>query len=45
MNGGHDYYQDMMIWAMPAAIRGEDIAASVKRGGLVKKIIKAGRKQ
>lgn len=38
---GWDYYQDMMLWALPAAIEGKDLSAPVKRGGLVNRILKA----
>ena len=41
---GADYYQDMMLWAMPAAIAGTDLGDPCKPGGLVDRIIKAGRK-
>ena len=40
--GGHDYYQDMMLWALPAAIHGQDIGGPVKSGGLVDRITEAG---
>ena len=38
---GHDYYQTMMVWSLPAAIRGEDLAGPTKPGGLVDRVIKA----
>ena len=41
MNGGHDYYQDMMIWSLPAAMAGEDLSAPCKSGGLVDRILRA----
>jgi uncharacterized protein (DUF608 family) len=40
---GNDYYQDMMLWSMPAAILGQDFGAPVRRGGLVERIIAAAR--
>jgi uncharacterized protein (DUF608 family) len=43
MNGGHDYYQDMMIWSLPAALKGQDLAGPVEPDGLVSRIIAAGR--
>lgn len=39
---GTDYYQNMMLWALPAALAGEDIAASCRAGGLVRRVIAAG---
>ena len=41
---GNDYYQDMMLWSLPAAIEGEDLAAVSKSGGLVHAIIQAAAK-
>jgi uncharacterized protein (DUF608 family) len=40
---GHDYYQNMMLWALPAAIRRKDISVPMLPGGLVDKVIKAAR--
>ena len=40
---GTDYYQDMMLWALPAALVGEDLQASCAPGGLVDRIIEAGK--
>ncbi|MFV2070587.1 MAG: hypothetical protein ACC645_26770, partial [Pirellulales bacterium] len=40
---GNDYYQDMMLWSLPAAVEGKDFGAPVKRGGLVARIIRAAR--
>ncbi len=39
---GTDYYQNMMLWAAPAAYEGTDIAGLCRPGGLVNRIIKAG---
>jgi len=39
---GNDYYQDMMLWSLPAAIAGQDVSALCKSGGLVDRIIRAG---
>ena len=39
---GTDYYQNMMLWALPAAIAGNDITGPCKSGGLVDRVIKAG---
>lgn len=38
---GNDYYQDMMLWSLPAALKGEDFAAPTRPGGLVDRVIKA----
>ena len=40
---GADYYQDMMLWAVPAALKGERLAAPCKKGGLVDRIIQAAK--
>ena len=39
---GTDYYQDMMLWALPAALHGQDLRASVGEGGLIDRILAAG---
>lgn len=39
---GNDYYMNLMLWAMPAAIHGQDLAGPCKPGGLVDRIIQAG---
>lgn len=41
---GTDYSQDMMLWALPAAIAGTDLAGPCRPGGLVDRIIGAGAK-
>ncbi len=38
---GNDYYQDMMLWSLPAAMAGEDLARTTRPGGLVARIIRA----
>ncbi len=38
---GNDYYQDMMLWSLPAALDGEDLSAPAKPGGLVARIVAA----
>jgi uncharacterized protein (DUF608 family) len=38
---GNDYYQDMMLWSLPAAMAGEDLSAPVKPGGLVNRVLRA----
>jgi len=39
---GTDYYQNMMLWAMPAALSGSDLAASCGPDSLVGRIMDAG---
>lgn len=38
---GNDYYQDMMLWSLPAALEGKDFAGPAKPGGLVDRVRKA----
>jgi hypothetical protein len=38
---GNDYYQDMMLWSMPAAVEGKDFGSPAKPGGLADRIIRA----
>jgi uncharacterized protein (DUF608 family) len=38
---GSDYYQDMMLWSLPAALDGKDFSAPTRPGGLVDRILKA----
>jgi uncharacterized protein (DUF608 family) len=38
---GWDYYQDMMMWSLPAAIQGKDVAFPTRPGGLVDRILRA----
>jgi len=40
---GNDYYQDMMLWSMPAALEGKDLGAPSKPGGLVYRVISAAK--
>jgi len=40
---GNDYYQDMMLWSLPAALEGKDLGAPTKRGGLVDRVLRAAR--
>ncbi len=40
---GNDYYQDMMLWSLPAAIQGQDVSAPCKPGGLVDRILQAAK--
>ncbi|MBI2842535.1 MAG: hypothetical protein HYX78_03965 [Armatimonadetes bacterium] len=41
---GNDYYQNLMLWALPAALQGGDLAAPCGPGGLVDRVIRAGRR-
>ena len=38
---GADYYQNMMLWAAPSALRRENLRGPVKEDGLVARVIKA----
>ena len=40
---GADYYQNMMLWCLPAAIAGTDLAGLCRQGGLVERMIRAGQ--
>jgi len=40
---GTDYYQNMMLWAMPAAIEGQDIRESMAPGSLIDRVIAEGK--
>jgi len=40
---GNDYYQDMMLWSLPAALEGKHFGAPMQPGGLVDRILKAAR--
>ena len=40
---GADYYQDMMLWAVPAALMGASMEGPCKPGGLVDRVIQAGK--
>lgn len=42
--GSHDYSQYMSFWAVPAALYGKDIRAFCAPGGLVDRVIQAGKK-
>lgn len=41
---GSDYYQNMMLWAVPAAFQRQDLAAFARQGGLIDRVIAAGKK-
>ncbi len=40
---GSDYYQNMILWSLPAALAGQDLSESCAPGSLVDRIIKAGK--
>ena len=40
---GSDYYQNMMLWALPAAIDRKDVAQACASGSLIDRVIKAGK--
>jgi non-lysosomal glucosylceramidase len=40
---GSHYVQNMMLWAVPAALQGQDIAAFCAPGGLVDRVIRAAK--
>ena len=40
---GNDYYQDMMLWSLPAALEGKDFGAPMRPGALVDRILRAAR--
>ena len=42
-NIGTDYYQNMMLWALPAALEGQDLSGPCRPGGLVSRILEAGK--
>jgi uncharacterized protein (DUF608 family) len=42
---GTDYYQNMMLWALPAAVTGQDLRSSCASGSLIERVIKAGKKK
>lgn len=40
---GMEYYQNLMLWCLPAAIEGTDVAGACREGSLVDRIIRAGK--
>ncbi|MBI2298509.1 MAG: hypothetical protein HYU66_06070 [Armatimonadetes bacterium] len=38
---GNDYYQDMILWSLPAALAGEDVGGPCRPGGLVDRVLRA----
>jgi uncharacterized protein (DUF608 family) len=41
---GSDYYQNMMLWSVPAVMAGQDLSGPCKPGGLVERILRAAAK-
>jgi hypothetical protein len=39
---GNDYYQNLMLWSLPAAMMGQDLSGPCKPDGLVERVIQAG---
>lgn len=40
---GADYYQNLRLWAVPAALAGQDLTGPAQPGGLVERVIRAAR--
>ncbi|MBI2844847.1 MAG: hypothetical protein HYX78_15750 [Armatimonadetes bacterium] len=40
---GNDYYQNMILWSLPAVIEGSDLASPLKPGGLVHRMLEAAK--
>ena len=40
---GSDYYQNMVLWSLPAALAGQDLRQASAPGSLVDRILKAGK--
>ena len=38
---GADYYQNMVLWGLPAALAGQDLAGPCKKDGLVARMLRA----
>lgn len=41
MNGGSDYYQDLIVWSLPSAMAGTHLGVPCKPGGLVDRVLRA----
>ena len=39
---GNDYYQNLVLWALPAALERQDLSGPCQPGGLVDRVIRAG---
>ena len=42
---GNDYYQDLMLWSLPAAVNAQPLNKPVQPGGLVYRVIQASTKK
>jgi len=42
---GSDYYQNLMLWSLPAALAGTDLSGPCEPGGLVERVIRAGARE
>ena len=42
---GYDYYQNMMLWSLPAALETTHLGGPCASGGLVDRVITAGKKK
>lgn len=40
---GYDYYQNLMLWSIPAALARRDLSGPCRKGGLVDRVITAGK--
>lgn len=40
---GCDYHQNMILWSLPAALQSRDLTGPCKSGGLVDRVIQAGK--
>ena len=40
---GRDYYQNMVLWSVPAAMKGEDLRGPCSPGSLVERVLRAAR--
>ncbi|MBX3011712.1 MAG: hypothetical protein KF832_09390 [Caldilineaceae bacterium] len=40
---GADYYQNMMLWAVPAALIGQDLTGPTQADGLIARLLQAGK--
>jgi uncharacterized protein (DUF608 family) len=41
---GYDYYFNMMLWALPAAVEGRDLGGPCAPGGLAERVLEAAKK-
>ncbi|MFX0102322.1 MAG: GH116 family glycosyl hydrolase, partial [Candidatus Hodarchaeota archaeon] len=42
---GNDYYQNLILWTLPAALQKKDIGSFCEPGGLIARILEAGKMQ